>query len=364
MSTATKSFFANQQNAQTVRNFSSFLHALQPLEPPNPEIVRPLATFFGVLSQNLSAFDERCTENISWLGERYIGQLIAFMQQNSEKSNEQLIDIFTISYRFLCELEFSQPDSLSMELRSIQTFVEQNLELFHGTHRQQLVYANYTMPASIAKRIIHHSALSDFKAFAETANSAQEMKEQWDKEIAVKHAETQGLQDSINRMQSKYNFVGLVNGFALLADKKQAESRNAFISLLCLGFVMILPVCIQLGFVLWNVGTIESHRATLAYSLPPLLTLELILLYFFRVVLANHRDLKAQLLQLDLRISLCQFIQSYSEYSTKIKKNDSSALDRFESIIFSAVTSDAEKMPATFDGLDQLGKLVSSIRSK
>ena len=286
------------------------------------------------------------------------------MEHGSEKSQEKLIDIFTTSYRFLCELEFSQPGSLSFELRGIKTFVDENLERFQGTERQQLVYANYTMPANMAKRIVQHSSLADFKTFAETANSAKQMKELWDKEIAEKQAETQGLQDAINRMQTKYNFVGLVNGFAILAEKKMTESSHAFIALLVLGFVMILPVSLQLGFVLLNISTIDSHRATLAYSLPPLLALELILLYFFRVVLANHRNLKAQLLQLDLRISLCQFIQSYSEYSTKIKKNDPSALDRFESIIFSAVTSDAEKMPATFDGLEQLGKLVTSIKSK
>jgi hypothetical protein len=98
--------------------------------------------------------------------------------------------------------------------------------------------------------------------------------------------------------------------------------------------------------------------------LPPLLALELILLYFFRVVLSNFRGLQAQLLQLNLRVSLCQFIQSYSEYSSKIKKTDASALERFEAIVFSAVTSNADKMPATFDGVEQLAKLVSSLRSK
>jgi hypothetical protein len=190
------------------------------------------------------------------------------------------------------------------------------------------------------------------------------MKEEWAQEIEAKRIETAGLQNAISRLQTQYNFVGLVKGFEVLVTQKRSEASRAFKALLVLGGVMVLPVCFQLWFVLNNVDTIDSHRATLIYSLPPLLALELILLYFFRVVLSNFRGLQAQLLQLNLRVSLCQFIQSYSEYSSKIKKTDASALERFEAIVFSAVTSNADKMPATFDGVEQLAKLVSSLRSK
>jgi hypothetical protein len=364
MSTTSNAFFASEQNAAIVRSFATVLRTIPPLEPPHPEVVQPLITFFSVLTQHLAAFDEHCPVNIEWLGQRFIGKLVSFSEDRSQKQHELLIDIFTTSYRFLCELEFSQPGDLSFELRGVKNFVHENLEQFQGTDKQQLIYASYTMPASLTKRILQHSSLSDFKAFADTANAAKRMKEEWDKEILAKKAETDGLQDAINRLQTKYNFVGLVKGFEILVNKKKTEADRAFKALLALGCVMVLPVCVQLWFVLNNIETIDSHRATLVYSLPPLLALELILLYFFRVVLGNFRGLQAQLLQLDLRVSLCQFIQSYSEYSAKIKKVDSTALERFEAIVFSAVTSDAEKMPATFDGVEQLAKLVSSIRSK
>ena len=364
MTTTSNPFFSTEQNSAAIRNFHATLRSIRPLEEPYPEVVGPLVTFFGILENNLSVFDEHCPGNIEWLGKRYIGQLIDFVEDRLGKQSDKLIDIFTTSYRFLCELEFSQPGDLSFELRGIMRFVDENLEKFKGTDRQQLIFANYTMPANLTRRFIQNSALSDFKVFAETVNSAKELKGKWDKEIAAKVAETEGLQDAIDRLQTKYNFVGLVKGFEILVVRKQSESTKAFVAILILGGIMLLPVCVQLWFVLRNIESIEVHRATLVYSLPPLLALELILLYFFRVVLANYRDLKAQLLQLDLRVSLCQFIQSYSEYSTKIKKLDSTALDRFESIVFSAVTSSAEKMPSTFDGLEQLSKLVSSLRGK
>jgi hypothetical protein len=364
MTTTTTAFFATEQNSAVIRNFQSRLKSMSPLAPPNPEVVRPLSAFFTVLSANLAYFDEHCPANIEWLGRQYINELTIVLEERSSAPDEKLIDIFTSSYRLLCEIEFSQPGDLSFELRGIKNFVDENLEKFKGTNRQQLIYANYVMPASITKRILNHSSLADFKAFTETVNIAKELKARWDKEISEKSAETEGLSDAINRMQTKYNFVGLVKGFEVIVNRKQTEAWRAFASILALGIVMVIPVCVQLWFVLNHIETIESHRATLIYSLPPLLALELILLYFFRVVLVNYRDLKAQLLQLDLRVSLCQFIQSYSEYSAKIKKLDSTALERFEAIVFSGVTSSAEAMPATFDGIEQISKLISNLRGK
>lgn len=364
MSTTTIAFFADEKNAAVVRSFSAVLRTLPPLDPPHPEVVQPLMLFFTVLSQNLATFDDYCPGNIEWLGQRFIGQLISFMEERSQKQHELLLDIFTTTYRFICELEFTQPGDLSHDLRGIKKFVHSNLEKFQSNDREQLIYASYTMPASLTKRILQHSSLIEFKAFADTANAAKQMKDEWNKEIVAKKAEIEGLQDSINRLQTKYNFVGLVNGFEVLVTKKKTEKDWAFKALLALGGIMVIPVCVQLWFVLTNIDTIDSHRATLVYSLPPLLALELILLYFFRVVLANFRGLQTQLLQLDLRVALCQFIQSYSEYSAKIKKIDSTALAHFEAIVFSAITSDGEKMPATFDGVEQLAKLVSSLRAK
>lgn len=364
MTTSTKAFFAEEGAAAVIRSTYTALRSIQPLEEPHPEVVQPLVLFFSIFSQNLSRFDEHCPANIEWIGPRYIEQLKTLLDQRNEKPTETLLDIFTSSYRFLCELEYTQPDDLSFELRGIKTFVDDNLEKFKGTNRQQLIYASYTMPARLTKRILEHTSLGDFKAFSETVSTAKQLKQTWDKEIEEKTTETKGLQDAISKLQTKYNFVGLVSGFEMLAEKKKNEIQRSFSALIFLGVIMIVPVVAQITFVLLKVGEIESHRSTLIYSLPALLALEFILLYFFRVVLSNFRALQAQLLQLDLRVSLCQFIQSYSEYSSKIKKTDPAALDRFEAIVFSAVTTDSEKIPATFDGIEQLAKLAATLRQK
>ena len=97
--------------------------------------------------------------------------------------------------------------------------------------------------------------------------------------------------------------------------------------------------------------------------LVPIISIEVILIYFFRVILLNHRSVKAQSMQIELRQTLCQFIQSYTSYSTDMKKQDAAALEKFESLIFSGVLSDPEKLPSTFDGVEQIGNLIKSVKN-
>lgn len=97
-------------------------------------------------------------------------------------------------------------------------------------------------------------------------------------------------------------------------------------------------------------------------TLPTILALEVILIYFFRVVLSQFRSVKAQLLQIDLRVSLCQFIESYADYVGKLRKNDSTALNKFEALIFSGLVTEEAGIPSTFDGAEQIASLIRSVR--
>lgn len=125
--------------------------------------------------------------------------------------------------------------------------------------------------------------------------------------------------------------------------------------------MLVLPL-IQVNFVVNHLAKIEEHRAVLVYSLPTIVAVEVILLYFFRVVLGQFRSVKAQLLQVDLRISLCQFIESYAEYVSGIRQKDSSALSKFEALIFSGLVTEESGIPSTFDGAEQIASIIRSLR--
>lgn len=93
------------------------------------------------------------------------------------------------------------------------------------------------------------------------------------------------------------------------------------------------------------------------------LSIVAILIYYFRIVFHSYKSVQSQILQLELRRTLIQFIQSYTEYSTEIKVKDKDALAKFESIIFSGIVSNNEKLPSTYDGLDQIMKLLKNLKS-
>lgn len=364
MTTTADSFFSKEDNQAILRGFQMTLESIPPIASPAPNVIPALKHFIRPLVSHANVFDAHCQTNIGWVGKQFMGRLIEFPKTNVEQRTTALMEIFTLSYRFLCELEFSQPGELAFELRDIKTFVDENLDAFPVAFQRQLIYANYIMPANVTKRLINSPALTEFKAFAETAKAATDLKASWDKELAEKNEQINALRDGLNRVTTTYNFVGLVNGFESLASVKRAERSRTFRFLIALGVVMVVPVAVQLGFTAFNIAAIESHRSTLVYSLPALIALEVILLYFFRVTLSHFRSATAQLQQISLRITMCQFIQSYSEFSTKIKKVDASALDKFENLVFSPISADTGSIPSTFDGLEQIGKIFNSVRPK
>lgn len=98
-------------------------------------------------------------------------------------------------------------------------------------------------------------------------------------------------------------------------------------------------------------------------SLFPTISYIAILLYLFRVLLFNYKSVCAQLLQIELRMTLCRFIMHYSDYAAKIKENSDITLDRFESVIFAGIVSNEGDLPATFDGIDQITALFKSVKT-
>jgi hypothetical protein len=246
------------------------------------------------------------------------------------------------------------------------------LQRFPENIRQDLVWANYLMPAAIARDLIVHPNIEIFREFNETAKSAENLRSEWTREIEVKQQAVDALKEDLEKYETAYNFVGLVNGFKKLLDDKYKERNIAFWCLVGIGFFILVPLSVEVWFILSNIESLDSIKAESLESikklalfiLPSTIAIQIFLFYFFRVVLIHFRTVKAHILQLELRVSLCQFIQSYAKYAAEIKKSDSASLEKFESLIFSGIVSTDEKLPSTLDGIDQLSGLVKSIRGK
>lgn len=364
MTTNFTPFFSLPENQSTLNDFALLLQRRDVLPVPQPNFLPAQSAFIRILASNPLEFDKYCQVNIAWIGKGYIDQIRRITGNETTDLPELLSDVFTSSFRFLCEFDFGREVDLGFELRSLTVFVHDNLDQFKGLHRSQLVYACYAMPAAILKHHLHSPTLRSFKSFEETAQKAEVHKKTLDNSISAQNETMLRLEESAKQLQTKFNFVGLVRGFENLKEAKQKEKKLSFRSAIALAMAMLAPLAVHLWFVLSNLEQLEKHTTMLLFSLSATLGLELVLLYFFRVVLQNFRSIQTQLLQIDLRVSLCQFIQSYAEYSSKIKKDDASALERFEALIFSGLVGEGKDLPTTFDGLEQVAGLIKAMRDK
>lgn len=355
-------FFQREENISVLRKLYSSLNSVAPEVSSAPDVVPYLKIIVNSMVNNPKFFDDLCTVNINWIGVSFVSGAATFPGSTLDNQKRLITSLFTFAYRFLCELDFSRPGELSLELRRVIGFVNDNLLEFSGEDRQQLIYANFTMPAAIAKHLINSPSIIEFGKFASVVESARELKKKWDSDIEEQTKLSDGLKDTLKNINTELNFVGLVHGFLKLAKEKRSEKLWAFIALIFLGVLMLAPAVVQIIFVFLNNKSIDEYKNTLIYILPAVITMEVIFLYFFRVVLSQFRAIKFQLLQLDLRVSLCQFVQSYSDYAVQIKSKSTGVLDKFESLVFSGIAPGDEGFPSTFEGVEQISTLIKSAR--
>ncbi len=352
-------FFALEENQAILRKFKEALEEQPELDPPVVEQLKIMLPFF---IRNPQKFDQYCQENIQSVGDLLRINLDKYFLPE-ERASEILPKIFVVLYGFICERDFVFPNGVNIELSFTHHFVDENIAKFEISDRMLLWYALYRMPIKILKELLHKPDIANFLAFEETAKKASNMKSDWDAQIAQMSGAIEKWQGRLAELKTESNFVALDQGFNQLAASKKRERQWSRRGMGLLGALMLLPLVYELWFVTGHIAEVAKYREVLLYTLPALTGLELLLLYWFRVVLSNVRSLNAQLVQIELRRSLCQFIQSYADYSSKIKEKDKTALEKFENLIFSGIVSEGGAIPSTFDGVDQLAKLVSSVRS-
>ena len=190
---------------------------------------------------------------------------------------------------------------------------------------------------------------SEFHKMAETLTKKE-------KEISDKLNEHQEKADEmikfIKTQETDLNFVGLSNAFQRMKKEKES-SKNGILIWLVVFFLMLCCIPIY-TFLNYNGTTVISWL-----KIVPLVTLEIIFLYVFRIFYQQFLFIKSELLQLDLRVNLCAFIEGYMEFKGKHKDD---TVHLFEQLIFSNIISDEKKVPSTVDGLDTLAKLISEIK--
>ena len=345
-------------------------------------------SIFQAIQAAPKEWDNDCILSINEIGEKFV-EAILELQPPFHKDpdlSEKLELIFKYSMKFLSERDFknslSDTQHLSINEERLNKVVD-NIDAYINHNevskslKKYLRNIKYSSAYEITKDLYHSKEINLFSSFQEEHNTAKNTLQDLEnlsksvKEDLIKHhslleqreTKVNDLKNILEQQADAFNFVGLYKGFNDLAKAKSIEAKNLFSGLLGMGVLITIPLlCSIFNWLPENITQSKEPLTHLA-KLLPIISLEIIFIYFFRVILQNYKSVKAQILQIELRKTLCQFIQKYAEYSKEIRANDDmNILDKFENLIFSGIISDAENLPSTFDGMDQIGKLLSSLK--
>lgn len=326
---------------------------------------------------NPQIWDENCKFNRDAIGNTFISFIANFDFENPHP--DVILQLFVNSYRFLYECCFSIGSISNLESDMYQIFnsiKEQVLtDNYSGINISSdttydvslaLKYTVFVMPAEINRKFLKDEFFRNenytiFRDFDKKSFEAEEKIKKWNTELDSKCSKVDELQNKLDSQREGFNFVGLYDGFRLIMNDKKKELRNQQIILLILGSAILYPFFDTLYLNPHTVFDKELFDLSNLFIFIPVMSLEIILIYFFRVVLFNFKSVKTQILQIQLRQALCQFIQNYVDYSVEINNKNKGLLDKFESLIFSNILADSEKLPSTFDGLENLVNLIKNI---
>lgn len=349
-----RSFFAS---ADTQNLITKCLHKIQKLKPAtqfeaerNDLLIHALTLF----QKNTTQWDETTQFNIEHIGNVFLNEL-----DSSNTSSEDINLLYSSCFRFVMESEMFS-DSESRVSNAVKDFAIYRADEFNEQSKNQIFFALRDMPIKIFKSYIYTEDIKTYRDFAKLITDAREFEIKWNESLDAREKRVSDLSDSLSRNESAFNFVGLYDGFFRLGQLKINELKWAKRMMFFLGIILPMPLIGELLYITTtdnNINDINHLIKTI-----PIISITLILIYYFRITLNNYNSIRAQLMQIELRKSLCCFIQSYSEYAKEIKVNNEGVLSKFEEVIFSNIMPTQEQMPSTFDGIEQIANLIGSIK--
>ncbi|WP_245853263.1 hypothetical protein [Pasteurella oralis] len=316
------------------------------------------------LLYNQDELKEIAPFNYHYIGERFENYLLNGTYHNKFE------DFYLLCMRFLREIIFyiRRNKDEGFFLESAWSFFDnETMNSFDDNNHQYVHYIREKMGIDILNFYFGQDGFKAFKEYGKfkididkSNKNLLKNKENFEKFLSEKEESVKRLESVLNEQKTAFNFVGLSKGFENLLDKKITARNWTFGFLIGISIALLATPLVYICLLLNNPEIIKNPE--LWKPLLPFIGLEIIFLYFFRVILNHYNSIQTQIMQLELRQSLCQFIQSYADYAKEIKEKDDISLEKFENIIFSNILSDGNKVPGTFDGIETLASLIKEIR--
>lgn len=328
----------------------------------NPEKHHRLGEVFNFIASNASEFDQHCQLSLETTSGGMEGRL---RRLESSTTHADLDILVALTYRFVMEFNISTPYELPTSLVEFTQMVRRDVLNFEPSTQDLVNFATSSLPVAILKRVLNSEKFGSLRNVSSVSDQIEQTIEQWEERLEKHESTATRLNDALARYSQAFNFVGLQDGFKDLSDNVKSELFLSQVGIFVFGTLVLVPASLNI----WLISTggmdlsIISSQALIVAGTGSI-TITLLFLYFFRITLRKADSCRAQLLQLGLRMSLCRFIQSYADYSTEIRKNNPAALEKFEALIFSGLVESADRLPTTFDGIDQLTSIIKAVKSK
>lgn len=204
-----------------------------------------------------------------------------------------------------------------------------------------------------------NNALNDFE---QKMNAHISESESFIKKIEGLEIDLENYEGKLNEYKNEYNFVLLSKAFKKMSTAKNAELETAKKTTWIFTSLLAAPPLFTFFNHIFSWIDIGTGLNSLTFYLP-LLTLELLTFYFMRLYYGEVKTLNTQLLQIEHRLSLCEFVHDYIDKKNANNDNKSS-WDAFEALIFSPIQISAENIPSLLDGANAVAEIAGKVISK
>lgn len=372
--------------SENFRVLSDFGMKLESYAPTDEEEIKQASLLRRALAETnveLAKYDELASLTTQRLG----GLVLAALQKPIDKEN--VIRLLVFFAQFIREATLKKSERSSGEQEVLNYFLGQpdwatnvfdgfyvdvvrhgipfdmleEMQRGAGVHREDILGLKNTAVSDIRAAV--DSAKERIESVSETNESAmRRLKDEHFEEINQLEQRISGYKESITRLASEYNFVSLSHAFtALIARKTTEKWWSASVVGALGGVAVVFPLISLLASQTFLDTALSTEWAPAAVArLVAAVGIEVILLYFFRVALRSYLLTRTQVTNLQLRLSMCSFIEGYRDFLQGSGARDEVILERFEALIFGQLPSHDANLPATFDGLEHFATIAQSLK--
>lgn len=343
--------FINRLETEEVRNLK--LENIDAIKEVLNDMANPEKLYMS-LDFNL------CKFNIKHVGNRFIDSLES---NNIEKEWDHIL---SHTVRFSKEIELLS-DTHIESVHKLLTIYESKKELSN-----QIYYALRIMPYRIVNNEIIQGQEKYKKEVSEHIDDILTNKlPNKKKEIEYLKKDCDNYSTLLKGFKQEFSFLALNQAFNKLERSKQVARIITFLLLIVLAFIIVYvpyfyyekSFLIEQITKVYNLTLNKDNIFILFSGLIPMIFIESIFIYYFKIVLNKYNSITDQIVQLETKQAIMQFIESYVDYK-KDKGLKTEDLSKFEDIIFSQISPNLKDIPNSPDLVSIIESISKAVKGK